>query len=67
MYLSKRRIVKKRCLYEFTLRAVHQFYKEKYNQVLKLMRYEERTMPGLVDIEENLDHLVRDYTAKNRC
>ncbi|MFM7857072.1 MAG: hypothetical protein ACKO96_35390, partial [Flammeovirgaceae bacterium] len=27
----------------------------------------ERTMPGLVDIEDNHSNLVREYAAKNRC
>jgi len=67
MYLTRRRIVKKRCLYEFTLRAVHQFYRDKYNDILAMMRYEEKTMPGLIDIEDNHNNLIREYAAKNRC
>ena len=31
------------------------------------MNYEEKTMPGLVDIEDNHNMLIREYAAKNRC
>ena len=67
MYLTRKRLIKKRCLYEFTLRTVHQFYRDKYNAILRLMKYEEKSMPGLVDIEDNHNMLIREYAAKNRC
>jgi len=31
------------------------------------MNYEEKTMPGLIDIEDNHSILIKEYAAKSRC
>jgi len=48
----RKRIVRKRCLYDFTLRAIHQYYRDNYNKILKGNKYEEHDVPILSNITE---------------
>jgi hypothetical protein len=34
-YLLRKRICKKRCIYDFTMRLIHQYYVAHYNEILK--------------------------------
>ena len=51
MFLTRRRLIKKRCLYEFTLRCLHMFYRDTYNKILAELKYEEHQVLGLIQIE----------------
>lgn len=50
MYLTRKRLIKKRCLYDFTLKALHMYYRLLYNESLKELRYEEGQVLDLVSI-----------------
>lgn len=50
--MLKRRIVKKRCLYDFTLRLLHQYYRDMYNESLYEAQFDEEFLPSLFNIEK---------------
>ena len=66
MYLTRRRIVRKRCLYEFTLRALHIYYRDHYNKALYNMAFEEHHTPSLSEIDNSNALIMQQYVPKNR-
>ena len=63
-YLSKEKLIKKRCLYDFTLKALHMYYKILYNQSLKELRYEEGYVSNLVSIYGADIYEIEDYKVR---
>ena len=51
MYLTRRRLVRKRSVYEFTLRCLHIYYRDWYNKLLPSVKYEENSIPNLIELE----------------
>jgi len=49
--LLRKKILKKRCIYDFTMRLTHQYYRDHYHKMLEIFKYDEEWMPtlGLID------------------
>ena len=52
--------MRKRCLYEFTLKALHQYYRDMYNKLLPVQGYEELNVPAITEIDNYQDYLVNN-------
>jgi hypothetical protein len=56
--MLKRKIVRKRMLYEFMLRCTHEYYRDKYTDFLKEAGYEEHLCPSIYKIDEIMLNLI---------
>lgn len=60
----KKRIIKKRSLYEFTMRCIHDLYKEQVREYLLIRNFDESVVPSLLYIHDSLENL-RDCGRKS--
>lgn len=47
LYLVRKKLLKQRCIYDFTMRAVHRYYKYHYNKLLRLRQFNEEKAPSI--------------------
>ncbi len=60
----KKRIIKKRSLYDFTMRSIHDYYRDMVKEYLVTRNFDESNVPSLFYIPESLDNL-RDGGLSN--
>ena len=54
-FMMKRRFLKQRCTYDFTMRAIHHYYRYHYNKLLQLRHFNEEMAPIVGEIENNYE------------
>jgi hypothetical protein len=75
MFLSRRKLVRKRSLYDFTLKRVHIYYRHLYNKNLAKAKYEENYLINLVEMHQNtsgipsriINNEIKTPTGKQKC
>lgn len=50
--MLKRKLIRKKRLHDFMLKATHMYYRDKYAEFLKEVRYEESLCPSIYKIDE---------------
>jgi hypothetical protein len=50
--MLKRKLIRKRFLYDFMLKATHEYYRDKYNEFLSEGKFEEADCPSIYKIDE---------------
>ena len=51
LFVVRKKLLKQRAIYDFTMRAVHRYYKHHYNKLLKLRGMDEAKAPSIDKIQ----------------
>lgn len=64
--MLKRKLVRKRHLYEFMLKATYEYYRDKFKEFLALRQYDETLCPSIYKIDEVMLNLRSKKTFINK-
>jgi hypothetical protein len=59
----RKKLLKQRCIYDFTMRAVHRYYKHHYNKLLQLRHFNEEKAPSIDRIQLCYESLSKKKLA----